>query len=137
MSAAVYRWAMRQEMPNVRALVLRALAWHYNDSCKCAWPTLETLANESNFTSVATVKRCLKDFERLGIVRKGRGRHLGKIRVAYALNWDRSFRWKRSVNKCSWSQFVARGEAALAERDRLPGETKEAFVRRRTAKKEH
>lgn len=135
MSGRVLNWAMKQVMPSNHALVLRQLAWRFNDREKCAWPSQRRMAADSNGVSLATVKRCLKDFERLGIVQREWRMTRRRRVLSYTIDTTKDVYWKRSTNKCSWREYVKQQEAASADQSKLPGETSAQFVARQLARR--
>jgi hypothetical protein len=134
-SVALARWAQRQLVSDKCALVLRTITLAVNDQHKrdgwpgpCAWPSHETIAKLSNGISVSTVKRCLSELERIGLIRIHKVWFEGHRHNAYTVDRFSSARWDRST--MSWGDFVLQEEAVLRSNGLLEGETKAAFTLR-------
>jgi hypothetical protein len=135
MSGRKLEWAHRQVMTPNCALVLHYLCWKVSDKRGFAWPSHGMIAARCNGISISTVKRCLRDLERLGAVEKKKLRVRDRWLLTYTINTDRRIYWKRKVNNCSWSAYIKQEEEKLSHRHALPGEDRGAFVRRQIARR--
>ncbi len=120
-------WAMKQVLPPSQALVLRTLARRAGIRSG-SWKTQDQLAAESNGISLSTFKRKLGELIELGLVTISKKRGVHHLVCEYHFDLTRLVRWDRKEMK--WSAFLRREIAHLRERERLPNESKEAFVRR-------
>jgi DNA-binding transcriptional MocR family regulator len=68
LSFEAYRWAKTWNgLLSNQKFVLVMLADHYNDEKRCAWPSTQTLADETGM-SRRTVIRCIEVLERVGLI---------------------------------------------------------------------
>lgn len=126
---------MRHKLNSSCALVLRTLAIRQNPRHGFSWPTLVSIAFDSNGMSKSTAQRAINDMVTFGVVQKARAKVPGRRRLltvyivrrgAPTVVWDRTQ---------SWRKFVEAWKNELAQRERLPGETKTDFVKRQRSRK--
>ena len=68
MSIEAFKWAKTWQVGSAPAkAVLLMIADHYNDADRRAWPSIQTLARETE-TSESTVRRAVRRLEQLGLI---------------------------------------------------------------------